>query len=71
MRLEFCLPEWGKDGANGLLEMKNNGAYNIAQNESTSVVFGMPKEAIKLGAAHEVLPIEQIGKAMLQQRQTK
>lgn len=61
----------GKDGANGMLEMKNHGAYNIAQDESTSVVFGMPKEAIRLGAAHEVLPIEQIGKAMLNQRQTK
>ena len=61
----------GKDGANGMLEMKDHGAYNIAQNESTSVVFGMPKEAIRLGAAHEVLPIEQIGKAMLNQRQTK
>jgi len=61
----------GKDGANGMLEMKNNGAYNIAQNESTSVVFGMPKEAIKLGAAHEVLPIEKIGSAMLNQRQIK
>lgn len=61
----------GRDGANGLLEMKNHGAHNIAQDESTSVVFGMPKEAIKLGAAHEVLPIEQIGRAMLSQRQSK
>lgn len=61
----------GRDGANGLLEMKENGSYNIAQDESTSVVFGMPKEAIKLGAAHEVLPIEKIGKAMLDQRQSK
>ena len=61
----------GKDGANGMLEMKNHGAYNIAQNESTSVVFGMPKEAIRLGAAHEILPIEKIGHAMLNQRQTK
>jgi two-component system chemotaxis response regulator CheB len=61
----------GKDGANGMLEMKNTGAYNIAQNKSTSVVFGMPKEAIKLGAAHEVLPIEKIGNAILNQRQQK
>ncbi|MEQ9403818.1 MAG: chemotaxis response regulator protein-glutamate methylesterase [Cyclobacteriaceae bacterium] len=61
----------GKDGAIGLLEMKNNGAHNIAQNEKTSVVFGMPKEAIKLGAAHEVLAIEKIGEAILNQRQSK
>lgn len=61
----------GRDGASGLLEMKDNGAYNIAQNESTSVVFGMPKEAIKLGAAHEILPIEKIGTAILNQRQPK
>lgn len=61
----------GKDGANGLLEMKQNGAYNIAQNKNTSVVFGMPKEAIRLGAAHEVLPIEKIGNAMISQRQLK
>lgn len=61
----------GKDGANGLLEMRDSGAYNIAQDESTCVVFGMPKEAIKLGAAHEILPIEKIGKAMLIQRQSK
>lgn len=60
----------GKDGANGLLEMKKHGAHNIAQNESTSVVFGMPKEAIRLGAAHEVLPIEKIGNAMLKRRQS-
>lgn len=61
----------GRDGANGLLEMKNSGAHNIAQDENSSVVFGMPKEAIKLGAADEVLPIEKIGKAMLDQRQSK
>ena len=61
----------GRDGANGMLEMKNAGSHNIAQNENTSVVFGMPKEAIKLGAAHEVLPLEMIGAAMLSQRQSK
>ncbi len=60
----------GKDGAAGMLEMKQAGAHNIAQNENTSVVFGMPKEAIKLGAADEVLPLEMIGAAMLSQRQS-
>ncbi len=47
----------GADGAVGLLEMKNAGAETVAQNEETCVVFGMPKEAIKLGAANKVLPL--------------
>ncbi len=51
----------GKDGAVGLLEMKNRGAQTIAQDESTSVVFGMPKEAIALGAASRILPLQNIG----------
>jgi two-component system, chemotaxis family, protein-glutamate methylesterase/glutaminase len=50
----------GDDGAKGLLEMKEAGAFTIAQDEKTSVVFGMPNEAIKLGAADKVLPLEQI-----------
>ena len=44
----------GKDGAQGMLEMKTAGAYNFAQDEASCVVFGMPREAIALGAAHEV-----------------
>lgn len=44
----------GKDGAAGMLEMKQAGAHNFAQDEATSVVFGMPREAIALGAADEV-----------------
>lgn len=50
----------GDDGAKGLREMKEAGAYTIAQDEKTSVVFGMPNEAIKLGAADKVLALEQI-----------
>jgi two-component system chemotaxis response regulator CheB len=50
----------GADGANGLLEMRNAGAETVAQNEETCVVFGMPKEAIKLDAATRVLPINLI-----------
>lgn len=50
----------GDDGARGLLEMKEAGAYTIAQDEKTCVVFGMPNEAIKLGAAEKVLPLDQI-----------
>ncbi len=50
----------GSDGAEGLLEMKKTGAATIAQDEKTCVVFGMPKEAIKLNAVDHVLPIDQI-----------
>ncbi|WP_373987919.1 chemotaxis response regulator protein-glutamate methylesterase [Duganella sp. BuS-21] len=44
----------GKDGAAGMLEMRNAGAYNFAQDEASCVVFGMPREAIAVGAAHEI-----------------
>jgi two-component system, chemotaxis family, protein-glutamate methylesterase/glutaminase len=47
----------GRDGAKGMLEMKAAGAWNIAQDEATSVIFGMPREAIELGAVHEVAPL--------------
>ena len=50
----------GADGAQGLLEMKEAGAATIAQDEKTSVVFGMPQEAIKLNAADKILPLEHI-----------
>ena len=50
----------GDDGARGLLEMKQAGARTLAQDEDSCVVFGMPKEAIKLGAADRVVPLRQI-----------
>ena len=51
----------GDDGARGMKEMKEVGAtLNIAQDEKTSVVFGMPKEAIKTGAVDKVLPLDEI-----------
>ncbi len=50
----------GKDGAAGMLEMKNAGAYNLAQDEASCVVFGMPKEAIAIGATHEVAPLHDL-----------
>lgn len=55
----------GADGAAGLLEMRNAGAHTIAQDEASCVVFGMPKEAIKLGAAVEVLPLGMIPRALI------
>ena len=54
----------GADGAEGLLEMRRAGAATIAQNEETCVVFGMPREAIRLGAAAEVLPLDDIAGAL-------
>jgi two-component system, chemotaxis family, protein-glutamate methylesterase/glutaminase len=55
----------GDDGADGMLELKNAGARCIAQDEATSVVFGMPKEAIARDAVHEVLPLPRIASAVL------
>ncbi len=54
----------GADGAKGLLQMREAGAHTIAQDEASCVVFGMPKEAIKLGAAMEVLPLDEIADAL-------
>jgi two-component system chemotaxis response regulator CheB len=50
----------GDDGAKGMLEMKEAGAYNIAQDEATCVVYGMPAEAVKLSAVDRIMPLGQI-----------
>jgi two-component system chemotaxis response regulator CheB len=50
----------GDDGARGLKEMKDVGAFTVAQDEATCVVFGMPNEAIKRGAVDQVLPLQKI-----------
>jgi two-component system chemotaxis response regulator CheB len=50
----------GADGAAGLLEMKQEGAFTIAQDEKSCIVFGMPKEAIKLNGVSEILPLDHI-----------
>ncbi|MEW6669072.1 MAG: chemotaxis response regulator protein-glutamate methylesterase [Thermodesulfobacteriota bacterium] len=55
----------GDDGAAGLLEMNQAGAYTIAQDEESCVVFGMPQEAVKRGAVDVVLPLESIAAAVL------
>src|SRR5208282_5636250 len=55
----------GDDGAAGMLEMKQAGAMTIAQDEATSVVFGMPNEAIKRGAVDLIRPLEDIAGAIL------
>lgn len=56
----------GDDGAKGMHEMKAAGAFNIAQDEATCVVFGMPNEAIKLGGVDRVLPLERIAAEVVQ-----
>jgi two-component system, chemotaxis family, protein-glutamate methylesterase/glutaminase len=55
----------GADGALGLLNMRKAGARTIAQDEATSVVFGMPMEAIKLGAAERIVPLQDVAKTMI------
>ena len=55
----------GADGARGLLAMRDAGAHTIAQDEASCVVFGMPREAIRLDAASEVLPLNRIARHLL------
>lgn len=57
----------GNDGAQGILDMKNEGAATIAQDEASCVVFGMPKEAIKTGGVDKVQPLSKIPAAILSQ----
>ncbi len=54
----------GRDGADGLLEMRQAGSHNIGQDEASCVVYGMPKSAFEKGALHQVLPLEQIADAI-------
>jgi len=61
----------GGDGSNGLKEMHDSGAGTIAQDEASCVVFGMPKEAIKLGAADFITPLVQIPQKILELAQEK
>jgi two-component system, chemotaxis family, protein-glutamate methylesterase/glutaminase len=56
----LLLTGMGNDGAKGLLELKEAGAHTIAQDEATSIVFGMPKEAIKMGAADKVMGLDKM-----------
>jgi two-component system chemotaxis response regulator CheB len=60
----IILTGMGKDGAQGLLKMKQEGAYNIGQDESSSIVYGMPKEANRIGAVSIELPLSEISPAL-------
>ena len=64
--LGIIMTGMGDDGARGMKVLHDGGARTIAQNEETCVVFGMPKEAIKLQAVDDILPLEHIARAILQ-----
>ncbi len=64
--LACLLTGMGRDGASGLLEIRRAGGQTIAQDEGTCVVYGMPREAVLLGAAERVLPLGSIGKAIVE-----
>ena len=64
--LGIMLTGMGADGANAMKEMRDAGSYNLVQDEASCVVFGMPREAIAAGAAHEVLPLAQIAPRLIE-----
>ncbi len=55
----------GRDGATAMLEMRQAGAYNLAQDEATCVVYGMPREAVMVGAVDEIVPIQEMAQQVL------
>ncbi|MBA3014975.1 MAG: chemotaxis response regulator protein-glutamate methylesterase [Proteobacteria bacterium] len=61
----ILLTGMGRDGATGLLSLKEEGHHTIAQDEATSVVYGMPKAAMQLNATKEILPIHEIGERIV------
>lgn len=64
--LGVLLTGMGEDGAEGLLRIRESGGYTIAEDESTAVVYGMPAEAVRLGAVSESLPLPAIGPRILE-----
>lgn len=55
----------GRDGARGMMRMREAGAYNLAQDEQSCIVFGMPKEAIAAGGVHEVVPLQAMSQRVM------
>ncbi len=64
--LGVMLTGMGADGAKAMKEMRDAGSWNVVQDEASCVVFGMPREAIAHGAAHEVMPLTQIANALIE-----
>jgi chemotaxis response regulator CheB len=56
----------GADGARGLKELRDKGHYTIAQNQETCAVYGMPKAAVQMDAAKEILPLDQIARRLME-----
>lgn len=65
--LGIIMTGMGNDGAAGLLEMRSAGARTVAQDEASCVVYGMPKEAVKIGAVEKSLPLQALSREILQQ----
>lgn len=63
--IAVLLTGMGRDGAEGLLQLKNAGAYTIAQDEQSCVVYGMPKAAADLGAAHEIVSLGSVSDVLI------
>ena len=61
----IILTGMGADGAKGLLNLKEAGATTFAQDEKTSVVWGMPRAAVELGAAEKTVPLEQVADILM------
>ncbi len=64
--LGVLLTGMGKDGAKGMLDIRNHGGYTIAQDEASCVVYGMPKEAVAMGGVDQILSLDKIGAALLE-----
>jgi len=64
--LGIMLTGMGADGAKAMKELRDAGSYNLVQDEASCVVFGMPREAINAGAAHEVLPLKDIAPKLIE-----
>jgi two-component system chemotaxis response regulator CheB len=65
--LGVILTGMGKDGAAGMLKMREAGAFNVAQDEASCIVFGMPRAAMLLGAVHQMAPLNQLAAMVLGQ----
>ena len=63
--LGVLLTGMGRDGAKGLLQLRERGEHTIAQNQATCAVYGMPKAAAELNAAEQILPLDKIGPAIV------
>jgi two-component system chemotaxis response regulator CheB len=64
--LGILLTGMGKDGAKGMLDIRNSGGYTFAQDEASCVVYGMPKEAVLCGAVDETVELDKMGAALLE-----